>query len=307
MRNSPFVKNFAVLGVPEPVPGPRGGKYPVLSLADVVGGPAIAAIQASGQIVFHAAGDTGAADESKLDGEDAVAGLLVKDFEAANKAAVPQFFFHLGDVVYFYGEQQYYYSQFYKPYKAYPAPIFAVPGNHDGITYNAQMTSLDGFIHAFCDDQPRHWPGAGGLSRTTMIQPGVFFTLDAPFVSIIGLYSNCSESYGYLDPQQKLFFYNELVRLKAKRESGEIAAVLLAVHHPPLSFSLKKPSSAQMRDALDAACQEAGFWPDAVFSGHAPHLPAHDAHGDGGGAEPPSPVHRLRQRRIRRYPQSGAG
>ena len=269
VRNSPFVKNFALLGVPEPVPGPRAGQYPVLPLADVLGASAVAAIQAGGQIVFHAAGDTGAADESKLNGEDSVAALLVGDFAAADTAARPQFFFHLGDVVYFYGEQQYYYSQFYKPYKDYPAPIFAIPGNHDGITYNAQMTSLDAFIQAFCDTQPQHWPGAGGLSRTTMIQPGVFWTLDAPFVSVIGLYSNCSELYGYLDPQQKLFLFNELVRLKAKRESGEIAAVLLAVHHPPLSFSAKKPSSTQMRDAIDAACQEAGFWPDAVFSGHA--------------------------------------
>jgi len=53
------------------------------------------------------------------------------------------------------------------------------------------------------------------------------------------------------------------------RASGQIAAVLLAVHHPPLSFSPAKPSSQSLRNDFDQACQQAGFWPDAVFSGHA--------------------------------------
>ena len=92
-----------------------------------------------------------------------------------------------------------------------------------------------------------------------MNQPGVYFTLECPFVTIIGLYSNCSESYGYLDDQQKLFLYNELARLKPKRQSGEVTAVLLAVHHSPLSFSVKKASSAALRDAIEAACNQAKF------------------------------------------------
>jgi hypothetical protein len=33
---------------------------------------------------------------------------------------------------------------------------------------------------------------SAGIKRTTMAQPGFYFTLDAPLVSIIGLYSNCS-------------------------------------------------------------------------------------------------------------------
>jgi hypothetical protein len=32
-----------------------------------------------------------------------------------------------------------------------------------------------------------------------MIQPGVYWLLDAPFVRIIGLYSNCLENPGYLE------------------------------------------------------------------------------------------------------------
>jgi Calcineurin-like phosphoesterase len=43
----------------------------------------------------------------------------------------PAFFYHLGDVVYYDGEHASYYQQFYDTYLHYPAPIFAIPGNHD--------------------------------------------------------------------------------------------------------------------------------------------------------------------------------
>src|SRR6202000_2152595 len=98
--------------------------------------------------------------------------------------------------------------------------------NHDGITHPNGASSLEGFISAFCDDVPRFWSYSGGIKRTTMTQPGVFWTLDAPFISIIGLYSNCDETYGYLDDQQKLFLLSELQRLKPLRENGTINAVI---------------------------------------------------------------------------------
>ncbi|MGZ4313735.1 MAG: metallophosphoesterase [Solirubrobacteraceae bacterium] len=41
-------------------------------------------------------------------------------------------FYHLGDVVYPHGEEAGYRDQFFSPYVAYTAPIFAIPGNHDG-------------------------------------------------------------------------------------------------------------------------------------------------------------------------------
>jgi uncharacterized protein YukJ len=263
-----FVNQFAVNGVPELVPGPRGGKYPVMTLASIVGADTVAAIQKSGQMVIHTVGDTGSPTPQKLPNETSVADLMLSDFQR-DPADQPAFFYHLGDVVYYFGEQDYYYDQFYRPYRKYPRPIFAIPGNHDGITYSTQMQSLGPFLSAFCDSAPEHWIASGGIARTTMTQPGVYFTLDAPFVSIIGLYSNCSETYGYLDQQQTLFLYNELVRLKPLRESGAVAAVLLAVHHPPMSYSASKPSSMALRNDFDQATQQADFWPDAVFSGHA--------------------------------------
>jgi uncharacterized protein YukJ len=268
--NSPFVNNFAKLGTPEPVPSSRNGIYPIMKLDQVIGAQAVAAIKSSGKIAFHAVGDTGAVVQSQYATEQSVADLMVKDFAPAGPAAGnPAFFFHLGDVVYYYGEGEFYYDQFYHPYKEYPAPILGIPGNHDGITHPDGAASLLGFISAFCDDKARYWAEAGGILRTTMIQPGVFFTLDAPFVSIIGLYSNCDETYGYLDDQQKLFLVSELQRLKPLRENKSINAVILAVHHCPMSFSVSKPASTTMRADIDAACQQAKFWPDAVFSGHA--------------------------------------
>ncbi len=47
--------------------------------------------------------------------------------EAGNR---PAFLFHLGDVVYNFGESRCCYDQFYEPYRVNPAPAFAVPGNH---------------------------------------------------------------------------------------------------------------------------------------------------------------------------------
>ncbi len=42
---------------------------------------------------------------------------MVSDFDEANAADIPSFFFHLGDVVYYFGESSYYYDQFYEPYR----------------------------------------------------------------------------------------------------------------------------------------------------------------------------------------------
>ena len=262
--NTPFVQQQSKGQTRGPVPTPHS--YPRMDLAAVVGAnpPGYVGSGTTKSIAFDIIGDSGAPTQKKLDEyETKVTELMSAD---ATKAP-PAFCFHVGDVVYFYGEENYYYSQFYEPFKAYPAPIFAVPGNHDGITYNASMVSLDSFQQAFCATSPGRWVGAGGILRSTMTQPGVYFTLDAPLVSIIGLYSNCGESLGWLNDAQLLFLYQELVRLKALRKNG-LPAVIMAIHHFPRWFpGQKDPTST----AIDAACKKAGFWPDAVICGHA-HL-----------------------------------
>jgi acid phosphatase type 7 len=73
---------------------------------------------------------------------------MESDFEEHN----PSFLYHLGDVIYKFGEASEYYSQFYEPYAHYPAPIFAIPGNKDGgVRPDSNEKSLAAFVrHSLC-------------------------------------------------------------------------------------------------------------------------------------------------------------
>jgi hypothetical protein len=262
----------------EPVPQPAGGAVePVLTLAQVYGSAGtakVAAIQKAGQIVFHSVGDTGSVVGPQT--QSLVADKMVTDFDEANPADVPSFLFHLGDVVYYFGEATYYYDQFYTPYRDYPAPILAIPGNHDGIVYPKDpATTLDAFLKNFCTVTPGQSPDAGNLVRTTMIQPGVYFTLEAPLVRILGLYSNVLEDPGVisgqngqntvLDNRQIAFLTTALNRVKSDKFTG---AVIIAVHHPPFTGGSEHGGSPLMLADIDSACTAAGVWPHAVFAGH---------------------------------------
>jgi hypothetical protein len=264
------------------VPPPRVSP-PRISLADIMDDAFMASIQSAGRIVFHAVGDTGAAKNNNPATEASVADLMAADVAAGGTDA-PAFFFHLGDVVYYFGEGQYYYDQFYEPYRAYDRPIFAIPGNHDGMVYGSSpskpaLPTLEAFLRNFCAGSPSPSPDAGTLVRSGMTQPGVYFTLDAPFVSIIGLYSNVLEGPGIISSQegryplgneQTQFLTSELTRLKSDHDQGA-RAVILAVHHPPLSVDSKHGGSTGLSTDIDACCRAAGLWPDVVLSGHA-HL-----------------------------------
>ena len=264
-----------VQAVPQPA---TSAAEPILTLAAVYGSQGASrtqAIQQSGQLVFHCVGDTGSAEGPKT--QSLVADKMVSDFTEASSADVPSFFFHLGDVVYYFGEATYYYDQFYEPYRSYPAPIIAIPGNHDGIVYPSDSaTTLQAFLRNFCSAAPAPSPDAGGLVRTTMIQPGVYFTLEAPFVRILGLYSNVLEdpgvisnqngTYSTLDERQLTFLKTALARVKSDNFTG---AVIIATHHPPYTGGSDHGGSPLMLKDIDGACQAAGTWPHAVLSGHA--------------------------------------
>lgn len=171
---------------PMAFPLPRGGTEPVLKLADIWGSKGSDVeqhINKSGQIVFHAVGDTGNTKGPAT--EDEVADKMVSDFDEQNATDIPVFFFHLGDVVYSFGEAAYYYDQFYDVYRNYPAPIIALAGNHDGmVAPNTDVPTLQAFLENFCQTEFVVTPEAGGLSRTAQIQPGIFFTFEAPFVRV---------------------------------------------------------------------------------------------------------------------------
>ena len=261
----------------EPVPQPVGGAAePILTLAQTYGSAGdakVAAIQQANQIVFHSVGDTGSV--SGPDTQSLVADKMVTDFDEAGSADIPSFFFHLGDVVYYFGEATYYYDQFYEPFRNYPAPIVAIPGNHDGVVYPKDPApTLDAFLRNFCAATPAPSPDSGTLVRTTMIAPGVYFTFDAPFVRILGLYSNVLEDPGVissqggtnsLDDRQITFLTTALKRIKSENYAG---AVIIAVHHPPYTGGSVHGGSPQMLADIDSACTAAGVWPHAVFSGH---------------------------------------
>jgi hypothetical protein len=260
------------------VPAPVGGAVePVLTLAQVYGSAGAAktqAIQKAGQIVFHSVGDTGSVSGPTT--QSLVADKMVSDFSEADAADVPSFLFHLGDVVYYFGEATYYYDQFFEPYRDYPAPIIAIPGNHDGVVYSSDPEpTLDAFLRNFCAAGATQSQDAGGLLRTTMIQPGVYFTLEAPFVRIFGLYSNVLEDPGVisgengnntiLDDRQITFLTTALKRAKSDKFTG---ALIVAVHHPPFTGGMTHGGSPLMLEDIDSACKSAGVWPHAVFSGH---------------------------------------
>jgi len=240
----------------------KGNQSLVMKLEDVRGKTFVDSI--TNRIAFDFVGDTGAISAPTYAGEKKVSAQLCE----LSKIEPPAFCFHVGDVVYYYGEGNYYPCQFGAPFKDYPAPIFAIPGNHDACVYDSQHKPLEAFIEVFCADNPVSTGVLGGVSRTTMTQPGVYFTLDAPFVSIIGLFSGAAETQRYMSAQQIQHFYSELLRLGQLREQGEKRAIILAVHHLP-QFYAGSPDAVST--GLDAACEHAGLWPDAVVVGHA-HL-----------------------------------
>ena len=86
-----------------------------VAFEDVLGSEAVNPIQTSGQFVFHAVGDTGGIKEPRH--QFAVADAMPVDLAGKTLATDRlAFLFHLGDVVYYFGQDRFYYDQFYEPY-----------------------------------------------------------------------------------------------------------------------------------------------------------------------------------------------
>src|SRR5580704_1565836 len=93
-------------------PFPKSRQPEVLSLSQVLGQAAVDAITKAGSIVFHSVGDAGGVKEPSK--QYAVADAMANDLAGKTyQSGLPAFFYHLGDVVYFLGQEQYYYDQFY--------------------------------------------------------------------------------------------------------------------------------------------------------------------------------------------------
>ena len=72
-----------------------------------------------------------------------------------------------------------------------------------------KVPSLKAFVDNFCAKTSHITPDAEEVNRPAMIQPNVFWTLEAPFVNIIGLYSNVPDG-GEIRDFQFNWFVEEL-------------------------------------------------------------------------------------------------
>ncbi|GAA1827249.1 metallophosphoesterase family protein [Actinomadura chokoriensis] len=151
---------------------------------------------------FALLGDTGEGDRSQY----AVVPPLL------HAAAGTDFMIVASDVIYPTGDGSQYPEKFFRPYKDYPAPIYAVPGNHDW------YDGLRGFLHVFCgldaDCSPPPWRGPfaflprllwrhsgtiepevlaearrtfRGAPGQQAVQPGPYWAIDTPSLRIIGI------------------------------------------------------------------------------------------------------------------------
>jgi len=273
LPHKPYGKSARPLGNPSAVAKvyPRFIPPPLTNLTNlsldmnVILPEEVKAAEDANMLAFHAVGDTGGIHGDDV--EKAISDVMdrqISDAKSAGKPA-PTFYYNLGDVVYFNGENNFYDSQFYEPYQNYHAPIFAIAGNHDGDTHTRPGDPVDtepslfGFMRNFCDTvSTRESP-----YRATMTQPYVYWTYDLPFATIIGLYSNVD---GTLDArgtsEQQAWFQDQYAKADPEK------ALIVAVHHPPYSLDTTHGGYQDIEIAIDRAMQANGRVPTAVLSGH---------------------------------------
>jgi len=212
------------------------------------------------KLVFHATGDTG---NFKNAFQIHVAELLRLDAEKSNA----KFFYHLGDVVYDYGEDREYPDQFYEIYQGYNVPMIGIPGNHDGSEFSGGPNSLVAFMDNFCDARPEVPPSLRAIGvdfgRDTMTQPNCFWTLTTPLFTIIGLYTNVPSG-GIVREPQVTWFNNEMKNADPKKP------LIVAMHHPvhSVATNVSHRGSQEMKTLLQKACDFSGRVPQLVLAGH---------------------------------------
>ena len=95
----------------------------------------------------------------------------------------------------------------------------------------------------------------------TMAQPNVYFTLNCPVVTIVGMYTNVPE-HGSIDSIQQQWLTNEFAT------APEDKALILALHHPIYSFDDHHSGSAAMADAVQHAINDSRRVPNMVLTAH---------------------------------------
>jgi hypothetical protein len=201
---------------------------------------------------FHVIGDTGGIKHPAP--QQFVADAMVKEQEGV------AFAYHVGDVVYFNGQESEYYGQFYEPYQFYKPEILSIPGNHDGTPFDEASVSLSGWCRYFMNG----W-GLDALGQDAMRQkpglPNVYWTLTSAQVTIVGLYTNIVE-HGSIDSVQQQWFTHELATAPVDRP------LIVAMHHPVYSFDGHHSGSPAMADVLQHAINDSRRVPNLVLAGH---------------------------------------
>ncbi|HET6253317.1 MAG TPA: metallophosphoesterase [Puia sp.] len=255
--------NFAA--IPSSNKQPKDLSYDLASALDA---DVIDAINTSGQMVFFSVGDTGDINATGFTRDLAEQMEALYNSSPANSK--PAWLYNLGDVVYYNGESIDYRDQFYDPYKFLNSTIFAIPGNHDGQVIVRKgdppdpEPSLRGFFENFCDSKRQ--PSQSSPYRLTMDQPWPYWVLNTPLATIIGLYSNVDGSLDNWTDNQHPQFNWLISQLKAADKNK---ALILTVHHCPLSLDSEHGGYGDILDAIDQAVAASGNrYPDLVLSGH---------------------------------------
>jgi acid phosphatase type 7 len=247
------------------LPPPTGAPPYHMDLASLLNDAAIKKIHDKKRLVFHAVGDTGGVNTTTY--QQNVATYMELDFSDPDPdGSNPSFFYHLGDVVYYDGEIKNYYWEFYEPYLHYPAPIVAIPGNHDGDVdpsdqFNQPSDSLKGFVRNFCSQAAIRLPEADDVPRDAMTQPNVYWTLNTELATLVGLYTNVPEG-GKMGPDQISWLQQELA------EAPKGKWLILSLHHPIYSAYGHHPGSLGLKTIIEGAAKEAKRVPDLILTGH---------------------------------------
>lgn len=217
------------------------------------------------KLIFHMVGDTGGLDAIGF--QQGVVDQMAAQHQNSLTNEQPSFLYHLGDLVYHYGEASQYDGQFLAPFEQYPAPIYAIAGNHDSDVNpesEEHYDSLEAFYTTFCNTCPKTIYFGKDAQRKSQVQPHVYWTMEASLATIIGLYTNVPK-YGCIKKEQRSWFIKEL---QNAAKYGSEKAIIVCLHHAPYSADFNHGSSLNMIEFLESAFEEAGVKPDVVFSGH---------------------------------------
>ncbi|HTV47786.1 MAG TPA: metallophosphoesterase [Phycisphaerae bacterium] len=263
--------DYQGLGLPFPHPSTDC----IMDLTYYFGPEAVNKIVSSGKFIFHMTGDTGVGSNEQKN----VAEAMARDINNTNHELGPSCLILLGDIIYGSNKEAGYADKFYRIYDHYDRLIFAIPGNHDGEELlPTDPTTLNAFEANFCTPPESQPPLATEFGVLMPNQPGPHWHLKAPFVDILGLYSNSEENVGiisnhYIGHKQKIWLHSRLAAIAAARANGPRNALIIAVHHPPFARGFHSsgpgyPGSPEMLADIDSCCTDANILPDAVISAH---------------------------------------